>query len=190
MVNVVEGVLGFSDSGVGDECFQHGPTLMQQSLGQEPPLKANGCVYTFMQRVYIYIYAYVWMNRFFSHQVRIDSIALPCKCQQERISDVGFIARSGSICGKQTHLAFSHALLLASDQWRFQWGISVRVFDIRPCKKKQRRDQGHSSLSEEFVLPSQLRSKSKYKAKQLCVCWIYPQTVTVTVFCFQLQHVL
>lgn len=62
MVNVVEGVLGFSDSGVGDECFQHGPTLMQQSLGQEPPLKANGCVYTFMQRVYIYIYIYMHMS--------------------------------------------------------------------------------------------------------------------------------
>ena len=141
--------------------------IMQTRLGQEPPLKANGCVYTFMQRVYIY--AYVWMNRFFSHQVRIDSIALPCKCQQERISDVGFIARSGSICGKQTHLAFSHPLSSESDQCQFQWGISVRVFDIRLCNKKQRRDQGHSSLSEEFVLPSQLRSKSKYKSKQLYV---------------------
>lgn len=146
-------------------------------------------VYTLLCRGYIYMHMSEWTLFF---PTKHGSIPLLYLARVNKRGSVMLV----SLQEVDPFAANKHIWLYTI---RCYWNPINAIFNEEsPCvfltyghaKKTQRRDQGHSSLSEEFVLPSQLRSKSKCKAKQLYVCWIYPQTVTVTVFCFQLQHVL
>ena len=56
MVHVVEGVLGFSDSGVGDECFLHGPTYCKQSRTRTTFESKGMCIHFYAEGIYICIY--------------------------------------------------------------------------------------------------------------------------------------
>ena len=55
MVHVVEGVLGFSDSGVGDECFLHGPTYCKQSRTRTTFESKGMCIHFYAEGIYIYM---------------------------------------------------------------------------------------------------------------------------------------